>query len=560
MESTYENLVSIEGLYNKRFFIPAYQRGYRWGKQEVSDLLNDIKEFLESPREQGKSFYCLQPLVVKRLEEGVYKVLDGQQRLSTILLILNHRAQRDSSKKGQLYEIEYETRPRSQEFLTMNLEDMRAHFEDSIDFYHLYGAAGVIDRWYRDLESEQRIRFDEDFVQYTKFIWHEIEKQDDEIDAFTRLNQGKIALTNDELVKSLFLNRSNFQGISENQLRLQQLEIAQAWDHIVYSLKNDEFWNFLSPRKQYGQDNRIEYILDLISEKKDASQDDNFTFRYFYEIFKAQKGGAKDGFIKDQWQRIKSCFQTLEDWFNDKKYYHYIGYLLAVGHDIRDLLEKWGRERRAFHQHIRELIIGRAGGEATLKDVSQLSYGESPKALIRNVLLLHNVLIYSQVTNELSRFSFCAYHAEKWDIEHIHARADSLDKEKSREAWLDATRSYVLDEALKEQMSQYDPSTFHDVYDRVVMLLGDSNDGLGNLCLLDSSTNRSYGCAVYADKRSTILQKFAQGQFIPLGTVFVFNKFFSDRTQNMLIWDEGAQRDYSHHIQETINQFLTSQH
>ena len=55
------------------FIIAAYQRGYRW-KEEVRLLLNDINDI---PQEQN---YCLQPIVVKKLEEEKYDLIDGLQR------------------------------------------------------------------------------------------------------------------------------------------------------------------------------------------------------------------------------------------------------------------------------------------------------------------------------------------------------------------------------------------------------------------------------------------------------------------------------------------------
>lgn len=80
---------------------------------------------------------------------------------------------------------------------------------------------------------------------------------------FTRLNIGKIALTNSELIKALFLNRSNFAGKSTDSLRLRQQEIASEWDKIEYTLQSDEFWLFLHD-KGYDRPTRIDFIFDLI--------------------------------------------------------------------------------------------------------------------------------------------------------------------------------------------------------------------------------------------------------------------------------------------------------
>ena len=93
------DLKSVKELLGMHFFIPSYQRGYRWTKQQVLDLLNDIKEFAEKKKDEYE-FYCVQPLVVKLMDnkekeqnnlntnEDWYEVIDGQQRLTTIYLIL----------------------------------------------------------------------------------------------------------------------------------------------------------------------------------------------------------------------------------------------------------------------------------------------------------------------------------------------------------------------------------------------------------------------------------------------------------------------------------------
>ena len=92
-------LKSINELLGMKFFIPLYQRGYRWTEQQVKDLLNDIWEFSKK-KKQEYEFYCLQPLVVKLMSDEEktkckldnndewYEVIDGQQRLTTVSLFL----------------------------------------------------------------------------------------------------------------------------------------------------------------------------------------------------------------------------------------------------------------------------------------------------------------------------------------------------------------------------------------------------------------------------------------------------------------------------------------
>ena len=60
------------------YWIPKYQRGYRWTEVQVVQLLDDIWDFILSKR---SGFYCLQPVVIRPRSEGEYEVIDGQQRI-----------------------------------------------------------------------------------------------------------------------------------------------------------------------------------------------------------------------------------------------------------------------------------------------------------------------------------------------------------------------------------------------------------------------------------------------------------------------------------------------
>ena len=82
-----ENNIQLEerlvGEIKGEFSVPSYQRGYRWDDSQVNQLLNDIIE-------NGNKTYCLQPLVVRKKAEGVFELIDGQQRLTTIYILLKY--------------------------------------------------------------------------------------------------------------------------------------------------------------------------------------------------------------------------------------------------------------------------------------------------------------------------------------------------------------------------------------------------------------------------------------------------------------------------------------
>ena len=83
--------VTVYDLMNNNFYIPDYQRGYRWTNLEVEKLLSDLEEFF-SYNTTGNAFYCMQPLVVFfNKNRNAWEVIDGQQRLTTLYLILNQQ-------------------------------------------------------------------------------------------------------------------------------------------------------------------------------------------------------------------------------------------------------------------------------------------------------------------------------------------------------------------------------------------------------------------------------------------------------------------------------------
>ena len=105
MTENYIGLKPISEILGMNFFIPSYQRGYRWTKQQVEDLLNDIWEFSSKPNKSEKEFYCLQPVIIrlmnseeileKKLNSVLdnnkwYEVIDGQQRLTTIKILISY--------------------------------------------------------------------------------------------------------------------------------------------------------------------------------------------------------------------------------------------------------------------------------------------------------------------------------------------------------------------------------------------------------------------------------------------------------------------------------------
>ena len=88
MSQVQEIKIQLEGVSNvlktKRFRVPPYQRSYAWEREHVEALLNDIKDAIHSKENE----YFLGSIVVTGPVNQRYEVVDGQQRLTTVSLLV----------------------------------------------------------------------------------------------------------------------------------------------------------------------------------------------------------------------------------------------------------------------------------------------------------------------------------------------------------------------------------------------------------------------------------------------------------------------------------------
>lgn len=85
MSSNEIKSLTIESLFNDEYIIPIYQRNYAWGKTEIEQLIADVAD----AQHQNKKKYYIGSLVVYKRTDGKYEVIDGQQRLTTLSLIMS---------------------------------------------------------------------------------------------------------------------------------------------------------------------------------------------------------------------------------------------------------------------------------------------------------------------------------------------------------------------------------------------------------------------------------------------------------------------------------------
>lgn len=623
MSDEQENTIketAVGKLLGMKFSIPGYQRGYRWTEQQVNDLLNDINEF----EPKNGSWYCLQPLVVKRLKEDTFKrikeeaasldevksllkgrweVIDGQQRLTTIYLILACLGVTDK------YTIKYETREDSKEFLEKISGKNEDEAQSNIDFFYMHKANKTIKKFFEKDESneEHTKSYKDKLLNNVKFIWYEIDKGENPVTVFTRLNMGKIPLTNAELIKALFLNRSNFgAGEGKNEtLRLRQQEMASEWDTVEYTLQNDEFWLFLN---QPGdkRPTRIDFIFDLICEqkaldpedkkdlKKDIGTDEYRTFRYFYNYFKTENAD-----IVFCWKTVKKYFQIFQEWYNDLDLYHYVGYLIEQGETVDSLVKEWGSKKTR-----EEFITGIKGKiKESLKNCLDLNKEYetqgNPKTQCRPLLLLHNIQTVINQNKQMEnskyglatfyKFPFHLFKLEKWDVEHINSNTTNPETdEETQKEWLvniylsaDGKLQDKIKEFFRSEKEEEKKTLFEDIKKEFPSeqeeWSPEEKNKIWNYTLLDSSTNRSYGNAIFSSKRRIIIgkdkgkqipipklrdgqlvmseEKDAPSAFVPPVTKHIFLKYYSSTVGDHNYWTKEDAEAYKNNILDTLKEF-----
>ena len=548
--------VCIGELLEYEFYIPDYQRGYRWTATEVRELLNDLKEYQETHTKDSPPYY-LQPLVVKKRKEKSskgeqkYEVIDGQQRLTTIGLILHYISQKDPVVKLKdlllnpssesipipanvqaaaeavpspaTVNITYETRDTEKVSLTDIIGKGDA---ESLDEYHIKTVYGAIQKWFADhskqeqnreqkQNSEQEQNILRTLTEHTEVIWYEPDGDAHEL--FQRLNIGRIPLTNAELIRALFLTSKSTDIYGERE----QVLIAEQWNDIERRFADDHFWYFLTNEDPETYDTRIDLLFETITGMKRTDR-----YALYLNLETIVDEGRKGKTLYEIWnEKVIAPFQALLRFYEDPELYNNVGYIIAAKKfgdttnlNLNSLWEEWkkqGTSAKFISSYTKPMIQKLIGIEDREKlNCDKLSGHlksikfDANKLIPHNVLLLHNILSPGNIpsTNNIPStgrglgFNFCDYKKERWSLEHIYPQNPP-----------------------QEQESQNN----YDV------------DKLGNLALLSKEINTSLYNHPFSEKRARIIKRINEGRFVPLCTQRVFLKFYNTETQQ----SEASQLD-----------------
>ena len=507
MDNSINQYAIGELLDGRYFYIPSYQRGYRWTEKQVGDLLRDLLCFANDFANEGKEkkqeqFYCLQPIIARPItnddklksifgteynesiqSHGVWEIIDGQQRLTTIFLLYKYlldqkgwdaETLKEEEDGKELYHIYYATRDGSSQFLEgltiKTIEDSdEESLKDNVDYYHMANAFKYIGKWIKTDGKTINIRYqlggslDNIRTSFFKLLngmsdtkggsvqvlWYEIAeiKEKNNIKEFQKINTGKIRLTDAELIKGLFLLKKNF---TSGDKYIKQSELALEWEYIENTLHANNFWYFLQ-KKGYDMPNRIDLLFNLIYKKNalkeipeiewdskikeiDAQLMDtrqSEIFRFYYNRFEGKMGEDLQQEVAVAWDEVMELFRTLDDWFCTLSIYNYIGLLSQCGEDLCRLVLHFEYMpeticRDDFEKYLKERISYHLRG-AKIDDENKqiLNTYDKDHDTIYKLLLTLNIHLLNEQNQKLEsesdvyKFPFDVLSAQNWDIEHI---------------------------------------------------------------------------------------------------------------------------------------------
>ena len=498
---------SVVSFKNYHFYIPGYQRGYRWSRIEVKKLLEDLANYYLNETDEVP-YYCMQPLVVLSKENDEFEVLDGQQRLTTLFLILR-------ALNKDVYKLTYQTRAECENYVNnigKNPEQDNRDKDLNIDNYHIYNAYKVICDFI-DPENNPKVRasFERNILNLEesdknpdiKFIWYDISSEirvhNNEIGRkekiFSRLNVGKISLTPAELLKASLVNRVNaelkyhpsllgfdkkYQELLKNDLGYPlKLKIATEWDMVEHTFHDPDFWAFIYGPEETYYETRIEYIFDNLLMAKKNTDDRLYTFEYFQKELKKFDELMKNELDEDDpdtyynaltlekiekcrvesvWHEVMDTFYTYRNWYSDRNLYHLIGLLRYFGMSLIDIesirKDEKTRNKDIFIKRLREEVLNYSIREQVEEneyediDIESLSYSSIDKGKILNILVLFNVFSILNCEQSDTFFSFKNLYNQKYDIEHIRSQnpKNAIKNKNDRNDWIITNLEYFSGE------------------------------------------------------------------------------------------------------------------
>ena len=310
----------IQDFFNRKFFeIPKYQRGYAWNKENVRDLFNDIRE-----AQEVKSSHYIGTVVLSKSKKSdrVFFIVDGQQRTTTITMIINALIKKLSKDDASFYKRFYITENNVNRLKPLGKE--KEFFEKLLDGKSLdpkNKSQRLLIEAYEEIEEQiENVKNPLDFlamIESLEILEFIEESEGDAIRIFQTVNDRGKPLSNMEKAKSLLVYFSNryLDKRLDDKINDAFGEIFQMYDEIKF--KGEELGITLIASDKFSEDTVMRYHFVSYNE-----EDYDATAGYVLNFLKRRlnsyrKVGKKIGyqkvedFITDYMESLQLFFQSL---------------------------------------------------------------------------------------------------------------------------------------------------------------------------------------------------------------------------------------------------------
>ena len=169
--------------------------------------------------------------------------------------------------------------------------------------------------------------------------------------------------------------------------------------------------------------------------------------------------------------------------------------------------------------------------------------------------------------SDVYKFPFDVLSAQNWDIEHIDSQhTNALKSENDKKKWIDTAKCDLSDILTEKDTLLIQQMEKERNYNEAIALLkkkakeddadDDMKNSIGNLTLLDASTNRSYGNSLFCTKRRIIIDRIKHGVFVPFATRYVFAKYFDEKGTNRSYWTKEDMEAYHKYIYDNLKIYI----
>ncbi|KGR79178.1 GmrSD restriction endonuclease domain-containing protein [Ureibacillus manganicus] len=259
-----EKEFSIRDIFNGYYSIPIYQRAYAWTDKEIETLVDDIYDYYSISKNQN---YYIGSLVVHKGDHDFENVIDGQQRLTTLSLLICYLKNESNYKdlvKGINVNLDFESRKRSTDifkYLKKNYAKVINESNELVDGYRILK---------KKLNNE---KYNEGYFRYlidnVILIKNELPKSTDLNHYFEIMNNRGEQLEKHEIVKAYLM------GKLDDSDDIGRKVIAEVWNACQRLDKYVQIGFKPSIRREIFGEKWDEIVPNNYSEMKRIFEEDN---------------------------------------------------------------------------------------------------------------------------------------------------------------------------------------------------------------------------------------------------------------------------------------------